>query len=282
VQQRYDSGLEGDVLRSIQAWDVSCGPHRRQTDPHAIVLESELVGHLAARLRAAPWDEVAAAAPRPETVAMGVHSALRLLCALFEVVHTGDATLGEAPRLRTRVLRTLLQQVRRLCSYLRLIALRYRNERCKTHTSQKLLTAIREIRFHLTTCCPDITATNDCHTCTRSHCMRLRGHLGSLFCVSLLRIARREQTSGLAPSSSCPRGHRHRRLMRSCSSQILDSDLIGPSADALIALRDAGEAAGKVRGRRGEGAAKGVWLDAAFLVLDMYMRIHHLLDAARG
>jgi len=84
VRRRFDTAIEADLLKAVEAWQDGGPPQRQCTDdPHSIVLGSQLVVTLAARLRAAPWAAMFGDRPGSASPVPGTHAALLLLSSLF-------------------------------------------------------------------------------------------------------------------------------------------------------------------------------------------------------
>ena len=116
VQQRFDDHVEGMLLPLLAKWQkLSPRDQRRMGDPATIVLETELVASLSARLRAAPWQQVVTAANRDGSQIRGAESAMELLLVLFRLLHNCGAALRkdrEPAQPSTPVLQALLRQAR--------------------------------------------------------------------------------------------------------------------------------------------------------------------------
>ena len=118
VEQRYDPGVEDELLQNVQNWQKGDPRVRRRLgDPGTIVLESDMVVRLSERLRAAPWTEVVTAGASSDLQARGAESALLLLQLMLGMVQTEAAIAaggGPAQR-RTKLQQSLLRQVRLFC-----------------------------------------------------------------------------------------------------------------------------------------------------------------------
>ena len=96
VQQQFDGGLELALVQAVDSWqNGGPGARDRLGDPHAIVLESELVVALAARLRAAPWAEVGCTTSGAAD--SSASHAERTLDAAHRRAHEGRAALRQRP-----------------------------------------------------------------------------------------------------------------------------------------------------------------------------------------
>ncbi len=113
VQQESDGDREAALQLDLATWQQDdAGDRQRLGDPHTIVLESELVARLAARLRATPWADVASGRTGADAPTDGVSRALVLLITIFTIVHHGDRSGdGSSMQPRPHVLQTLLRQV---------------------------------------------------------------------------------------------------------------------------------------------------------------------------
>ena len=112
VQQQANDDIEGKLVEALSAWqNGSASDRQRLGEPHTIVLESEMVPSLAARLRGAPWMEVVTAVPGTSSPAVGVNRAMLLLGYVLRLVHPFDADFGSSAQPSTHVMQTLVQQV---------------------------------------------------------------------------------------------------------------------------------------------------------------------------
>ncbi len=112
VQQQYDRDAEQNLSEALDAWlDGSSRIRQRLGEPSTIVLETDLVPSLAARLRSAPWLEVVTAAPGSGCPAPAAGSAVTLLALVISLVHPPDDDFGSSARSSAHVLWTLLRQV---------------------------------------------------------------------------------------------------------------------------------------------------------------------------
>ena len=114
VQQSYDSEIEQTLLPELLARrDGTPDDRRRLGDPSTIVLESEAVIRLAARLSSAPWADVLTAASDSDSQgqAGGIKSALLLLASLLASLHDIDAAVGTSGQPSAHVLQSFVQQV---------------------------------------------------------------------------------------------------------------------------------------------------------------------------
>ena len=105
VQQDFDLHLEESLFHDLCASVGSSTRHRQRLgDSHSIVLESELIPTLAARLRTAPWAQVVAARSGDEQG--GTLMALLLVSALLTEVR------GVEVQPHSLVQQTIVRQVR--------------------------------------------------------------------------------------------------------------------------------------------------------------------------
>ncbi len=115
VQQLFDEDVEYELAQKLKKWfSGSPRDRRRLGDPGTIVLESELVAVLGARLRAERGAVVAfPATAREDSRISAAVSALQLLHSVFKAVHGGDAVApadsSAQPKAR-KVLQALLRQ----------------------------------------------------------------------------------------------------------------------------------------------------------------------------
>ena len=111
VQQDYDLQLEEGLFLDLAARVTSrTRDWQRLGDPRSIILESELVIRLAARLRTAPWATVVMA-PRSG----GALMALLLINTLLTAVRGSDDS-GGFDTLKPLVLQTVVRQVCCCCA----------------------------------------------------------------------------------------------------------------------------------------------------------------------
>ena len=124
VQTRFDSALDGNLLSALEACQpgrdqnsqelvVEVSPHTYVVgvelgNPDSVVLQSEVVATLAARLRRAPWVAVATESGAGNASVLGARSALRLLGAMFKLLHSPSAAVS---MLRATVFEKLLREV---------------------------------------------------------------------------------------------------------------------------------------------------------------------------
>ena len=113
VRPEYDADPEGDLCNYLKNWLQAGDDVRRRTEnPHALILGSELMPTLAARLCASRWGDVVFGMIGDDSPADGVNSALSLLMRLFSTVHDGDWSVQRIePKPNARVLPALLRQV---------------------------------------------------------------------------------------------------------------------------------------------------------------------------
>ena len=113
VQQQFNRYLEDELCRHLFAYRNASPPERQRLgDAHSIVLESDVVIKLAARLRSVPWPKVVTVARFKGPQVDAAISALSLLAELLHVVLGGDATVGCEAEPRPDVLLTIVRQVR--------------------------------------------------------------------------------------------------------------------------------------------------------------------------
>jgi len=132
VQQRVDQEVETELLRELEGYP---GQRRSQAEFNSIVLYSELVVTLAARLCSAPWPAVFTAAASDDDRVCGVRTALGLLRPLFHLVHKGitdvmvkerAAAAGSIADSSTRITQALLQALlQQVCTLLCTLLMRY-------------------------------------------------------------------------------------------------------------------------------------------------------------
>ena len=112
VQQQLDNDVEPKLVDALSAWLMAALPTAlRIGEPHSVVLGSELLSCLAARLRCAPWKTVVTAVPGTASHAAGVNRAMLLLGLVLRLVHPVDDDFGSSAQPSTHVLQTPMRQV---------------------------------------------------------------------------------------------------------------------------------------------------------------------------
>ncbi len=112
VQQHFDPQLENELFRDVLAYRTA-SPRERQRlgDPHGIVLESDLLVKLAARLRRAPWVKVVTVARGRDPEVDATMLALVLLNTLIHIRNRAEAYDGCEEDPRPGVLLAIVRQV---------------------------------------------------------------------------------------------------------------------------------------------------------------------------
>jgi len=111
VKIGFDVAPEDDLLSALHATPGGDHTLRRELgSPDTIVLQTEVVATLAARLRRAPWVAVATQSCAGNDPVLGTRSALRLLSDIFRTLRFGTAFASKSAPRRS-VLAKLLRQV---------------------------------------------------------------------------------------------------------------------------------------------------------------------------
>ena len=117
VQQQFNPHLEDELFRDLFACrEATPRERKRLGDPHSIILESDAVTRLTARLRSAPWPKVVTVARGKNPQVDAAISAVLLLAKLLHVVHCGDASVGCEVASRPDALQAVVRQVRAACA----------------------------------------------------------------------------------------------------------------------------------------------------------------------
>ncbi len=113
VKKEADDGAERKLVEALSGWlNGSASERQRLGEPHSIVLETDLVASLSARLRTAPWMEVVTAASGADSLApVGANRAMLLLGLVVRLVHPVDDDVDGAAQPSAHVLQTLVRQV---------------------------------------------------------------------------------------------------------------------------------------------------------------------------
>jgi len=114
VQQHFNEDIEAELSTQLHDWQEG-DFHQRQLlgDPGSVVLGSELVVVLGARMRGAPWRDVVKGAAPDDHRVRGAESAMMLLSSLLgnRRDDTPEADAGSFADESTAALQTLLRQV---------------------------------------------------------------------------------------------------------------------------------------------------------------------------